>query len=93
MKAVYPVVWGVLQVGTGMLSDRIGRKGLIAWGMVVQAGGIWLTVAVPEYRAWLLGAVLQGAGTAMVKSSWAAAETAPSAAPATNNLKFIGIVS
>ena len=69
------VVWGVLQVGTGMLSDRIGRKGLIAWGMVVQAGGIWLTVAVPEYGAWLLGAVLQGAGTAMVYPTLLAAIT------------------
>jgi MFS family permease len=34
--------------------------------MIVQAGGIWLTVLVPDYRAWLAGAVLQGAGTAMV---------------------------
>jgi MFS family permease len=66
IKATYPIVWGLLQIGTGMLSDRVGRKGLIAWGMVVQAGGIWLTVLVPEYSAWLLGAVLQGLGTAMV---------------------------
>ena len=66
VKAAYPIVWGLLQIGTGMLSDRLGRKGLIAWGMVVQAGGIWLTVLVPEYEAWLFGAVLQGLGTAMV---------------------------
>ena len=66
VKAVYPIVWGLLQIATGMLSDRVGRKGLIAWGMVVQAGGIWLTVLVPAYGAWLLGAVLQGLGTAMV---------------------------
>jgi MFS family permease len=66
IKAAYPIVWGLLQIGTGMLSDRVGRKGLIAWGMVVQAGGIWLTVLVPEYGAWLLGAALQGVGTAMV---------------------------
>jgi MFS family permease len=66
IKAVYPGVWGALQVVTGPLSDRIGRKGLIAGGMVVQAGGIWLTVLVPAYSAWLLGAVLQGLGTAMV---------------------------
>jgi MFS family permease len=66
VKAVYPVVWGLLQVATGPLSDRWGRKGLIAWGMVVQAGGIWLTVLVPSYAAWLFGAVLQGLGTAMV---------------------------
>jgi MFS family permease len=66
VKAVYPIVWGVLQVVTGPLSDRVGRKELIAWGMVVQAGGIWLTVAVPEYATWLAGAALQGLGTAMV---------------------------
>ena len=66
VKAVYPGVWGALQVVTGPLSDRIGRKGLIAGGMVVQAGGIWLTVLVPAYSAWIVGAALQGLGTAMV---------------------------
>lgn len=66
VKAVYPLTWGLLQIATGPLSDRLGRRGLIAWGMIVQAGGIWLTVLVPDYRAWLAGAVLQGAGTAMV---------------------------
>ena len=66
IKAVYPAAWGALQVFTGPLSDRWGRKWLIAGGMTVQAGGIWLTVQVPVYRAWLLGALLQGIGTAMV---------------------------
>jgi MFS family permease len=66
VKAVYPGVWGALQVLTGPLSDRLGRKGLIVWGMVVQALGIWLTVLVPRYPAWLAGAALQGLGTAMV---------------------------
>ena len=32
----------------------------------MQAGGIWLTVQVPAYPAWLVGALLQGIGTAMV---------------------------
>jgi len=66
IKAVYPGVWGALQVVTGPLSDRIGRKTLIAGGMIVQAAGIWLTVLVPTYPAWLAGAALQGLGTAMV---------------------------
>jgi MFS family permease len=66
VKAVYPGVWGALQVVTGPISDRIGRKGLIVGGMVVQAGGIWLTVLVPTYASWLTGAALQGLGTAMV---------------------------
>jgi MFS family permease len=75
VKAVYPAVWGLLQVLTGPLSDRIGRKGLIAWGMVVQAAGIWLTVLVPAYGAWLAGAALQGLGTAMVYPTLLAAVT------------------
>jgi MFS family permease len=66
IKAVYPMVWGVLQVVTGPLSDRVGRKELIAGGMIVQAAGIWLTVLVPTYAIWLVGAALQGLGTAMV---------------------------
>lgn len=66
IKAVYPAVWGILQVLTGPLSDRFGRKWLIAGGMLIQAGGIWLTVLVPAYPAWLLAAFLQGLGTAMV---------------------------
>jgi len=66
IKAVYPAVWGLLQPITGPLSDRLGRKWLIAGGMGVQAVGIWLTVLVPTYSWWILAAVLQGLGTAMV---------------------------
>jgi MFS family permease len=75
IKAAYPLTWGMLQVATGPLSDRFGRRGLIAGGMIVQAIGIWLTVLVPEYGAWLVGAVLQGAGTAMVYPTLLAAIT------------------
>jgi len=43
--------------------------------MIVQAGGIWLTVLVPDYAAWLPGAGLQGLGTAMVYPTLLAAIT------------------
>jgi MFS family permease len=66
IKAVYPATWGILQLVTGPLSDRWGRKWLIAGGMAVQAVGIWLTVLVPRYGWWIVGAALQGLGTAMV---------------------------
>jgi MFS family permease len=75
VKAVYPVCWGLLQIGTGPLSDRYGRKGLIAWGMIIQAAGIWLTVLVPVYGVWLVAAALQGLGTAMVYPTLLAAIT------------------
>jgi len=66
IKAVYPAFWGILQLITGHVSDYWGRKWLIAAGMVVQAAGIWLTVEIPVYSAWIVGALLQALGTAMV---------------------------
>ena len=73
LKAVYPAVWGVLQVVTGPLSDRWGRKGLIVIGMWVQAAGIFVTVLGRSFGWWLLGSVLLGLGTAMVYPSLIAA--------------------
>lgn len=66
LKAVYPAVWGALQIVTGPLSDRWGRKGLIVAGMWTQAAGIFVTVATRNFEGWLLGSVLLGLGTAMV---------------------------
>ena len=66
IKAIYPTAWGVFQLFTGHISDRWGRKWLIAGGMVIQAAGIWLTVQVPRYEAWIVAALLQGIGTAMM---------------------------
>jgi MFS family permease len=66
LKAVYPAVWGTLQVATGPLSDRWGRKGLIVSGMWVQAGGLFVTVLGRSFGWWMLGSILLGLGTAMV---------------------------
>src|ERR671911_1238748 len=73
LKAVYPAVWGCLQVLTGPLSDRWGRKGLIVAAMWVQAGGIFATLWGRYFGWWLLGSVLLGLGTAMVYPSLIAA--------------------
>jgi MFS family permease len=66
LAAIYPGVWGLAQLGTGALSDRLGRKGLIVGGMWVQAAGILLIVATGGFWSWVAGAVLLGLGTAMV---------------------------
>jgi MFS family permease len=66
LKAVYPGVWGILQTVTGPLSDRWGRKGLIAAGMWVQAAALMLTAFTDRFLWWLLASVLLGLGTAMV---------------------------
>jgi MFS family permease len=66
IAAVYPGVWGLCQLVTGALSDRWGRKWLIAGGLWVQAVGILLVVLLHGFAAWLAAAVLMGAGTALV---------------------------
>ncbi len=66
LAAVYPAVWGLGQLVTGGLSDRIGRKPLIAGGMLTQAAAIALIAATSGFWAWAAGAALLGAGTAMV---------------------------
>jgi MFS family permease len=73
LKAVYPATWGILQVATGPLSDRWGRKGLIVAGMWVQAAGLFLTAFTHAFGYWLVGSVLLGIGTAMVYPSLIAA--------------------
>jgi MFS family permease len=73
LKAIYPATWGLLQVATGPLSDRWGRKGLIVVGMWVQAAGLFLTAATAKFGWWLLGSLLLGVGTAMVYPSLIAA--------------------
>jgi len=66
LAAIYPAVWGVGQLFTGALSDRMGRKWLIAGGMWVQALGIAVIVLSVKLSGFAAGAVLLGAGTAMV---------------------------
>ena len=66
LAALYPAVWGVGQLVTGGLSDRIGRKPLIAGGMLLQAAALGLFAASEGFAIWAAAAVLLGAGTAMV---------------------------
>lgn len=66
LAATYPAVWGITQLLTGPLSDRIGRKWLIAGGMWIQAAGIVVIAWAWSFASFALGAVLLGLGTAMV---------------------------
>ncbi|QBP41251.1 MFS transporter [Paenisporosarcina antarctica] len=71
--AIYPAAWGFFQLFTGALSDRIGRKWLIASGMWVQAFSLWWILFVDIYALWIVGALMLGIGTAMVYPTFAAA--------------------
>ncbi|TQJ92109.1 MFS transporter [Streptomyces sp. SLBN-31] len=68
IKGLYPILWGLGQIPTGHLADRIGRKPLIVTGMFVQAGGFVLALVLLSrpLAAGILSAVALGLGTAMV---------------------------
>ena len=66
LAALYPAVWGAGQLVTGALSDRLGRKWLIAAGMWAQAAAIAFIAAAHGFWPWAAGALVLGAGTAMV---------------------------
>jgi MFS family permease len=66
LAAVYPAVWGVGQLVTGALSDRAGRKRMIAAGMGLQAAALAAIATADSFAPWAVAAALLGAGTAMV---------------------------
>jgi MFS family permease len=66
LAAAYPAVWGLGQLVTGGLSDRLGRKALIVGGMLLQSAALALIAVSTGLAPWLAGAVLLGWGTAMV---------------------------
>jgi MFS family permease len=66
LVALYPAVWGAGQLFLGALSDRWGRKWLIAGGMWLQALALTLVALADAFAPWAVAAVLLGTGTAMV---------------------------
>jgi MFS family permease len=66
LAAIYPAVWGLAQVLAGWWSDRVGRKILIATGMLTQAAAIGLVAAGSAFPVWAVAQTLLGLGTALV---------------------------
>ncbi|AGF71066.1 MFS transporter [Corynebacterium halotolerans] len=66
LVALYPGVWGVGQLITGAASDRFGRKPFITSGMATQALGLAVIALSDGFTGWAIGAVVLGAGTALV---------------------------
>lgn len=66
LKALHPGIWGVLQLLTGTLSDKVGRKILIYPGMIIQGIGIWVVLYTNFFVGWVVGMSLIGIGTALV---------------------------
>jgi MFS family permease len=65
VAGAYPAVWGISQIATGALSDRIGRRVPIAVGMWTQAAALMWFWAGHAFAHRIGAAVLLGLGTAL----------------------------
>ena len=79
VAATYPIVWGILQLFTGPLSDRIGRRIPIGAGMILQAAALATFSMTQQLAPALAAAAVLGSGTALAYPALiaAAADMAP----------------
>jgi MFS family permease len=73
VTGVYGLVWGVAQLGTGRLSDRVGRHMLNVGGMWLCGAGVALLVSGSGLVWWLASAALTGLGMALLYPNLSAA--------------------
>lgn len=78
--SIYPAVWGLGQLFTGKLADKVVKKTLLFWGMLLQGIAIVVMTYAGTSTDYILISVLLGLGTAVVYPAFLAAiadETTP----------------
>ncbi|MGH7683286.1 MAG: MFS transporter, partial [Vulcanimicrobiaceae bacterium] len=82
---IYAAVWGIAQLGTGALSDYLGRKPPIVAGLAINAAGLAIAGTSSTLAAWCAAAATMGFGTALLYPVLLAAvsDVAPPAARGT----------
>ncbi|HRV86397.1 MAG TPA: MFS transporter [Saprospiraceae bacterium] len=73
--AIYPMVWGLLQLGTGKLADVWNKKDMLIGGMLLQGMAIISMVWAFSFNAFIVLSILLGLGTALVYPTFLAAIT------------------
>lgn len=66
VTAVYPAVWGIGQLFTGLLADVFPKKWLLFWGMLLQGVALLVFVVAKEMWEYLALSAVLGFGTALV---------------------------
>lgn len=66
ITSIYPAVWGLSQIITGKLADMVSKKGLLFWGMMLQAIAIFVLTFANTYVEMVMISAALGIGTAMV---------------------------
>jgi MFS family permease len=66
ITGVYAMIWGLSQLWTGHLADRIGRKPPVVLGFALLAAGLAGTALVTRFGAWIITAAIMGLGMALL---------------------------
>jgi MFS family permease len=66
LTGIYTGSWAILQLLFGPLSDRVGRKGIIAGGMVLAGVGVFAVGTFTTFSEEAAAAALAGTGMAML---------------------------
>jgi MFS family permease len=66
ITAIYPLVWGLAQLGTGRLSDFICQKDLLFLGMLLQGAAILGLLWADTFFVYAALSFVLGLGTAVV---------------------------
>ncbi len=66
VTGLYAAVWGLAQLMTGHLADRLGRKIPIVAGFALLASGLAAVAVLHTFREWLAAAVVMGVGMALL---------------------------
>jgi MFS family permease len=59
---IYGLTQGILQIPFGMASDKLGRKRVIIFGLVIFAIGSFVAAAADSLTGLMIGRAIQGAG-------------------------------
>jgi MFS family permease len=59
---IYGLTQGMLQLPFGIASDRLGRKPVIVFGLLLLAVGSFVAAWAPDVQTVIIGRALQGAG-------------------------------
>lgn len=71
--AAYPAMWGVGQLFTGPLADKVCKRKLLFWGMLTQGAALVAMAWAGSFNTFIVLSLLLGIGTAIVYPTFLAA--------------------
>lgn len=71
--SIYPIVWGIGQLGAGALADLYVKKWLLFWGMLLQGIVLASFALLDSYWGFIALSAALGIGTALVYPTFLAA--------------------